>query len=161
MHPDLDRPYRRLSKLPLRPVLAVAPALALALFATGCSPEPPAASKPLVAPSAPGKYAPQTRRSALVVPEPPAEIIDAGALVNEHNCLLCHGESGQSPGPSFTDIQGAYTRRKDLMLEVLAQKIIRGGAGNWGLVPMPANDRLRIEEARSVAKLILEAPTGQ
>ena len=33
------------------------------------------------------------------------------------------------------------------MLEVLAQKIIIGGAGNWGIVPIVPNEHLSLDEA--------------
>jgi cytochrome c len=38
---------------------------------------------------------------------------------------------------------------------VLAGKIIRGGGGNWGLVPMVPNQRVDEIEARILAQWIL------
>jgi cytochrome c len=39
---------------------------------------------------------------------------------------------------------------------VLAGKIILGGAGNWGIVPMVANDQVSMTEARQIAEWILD-----
>jgi cytochrome c len=44
----------------------------------------------------------------------------------------------------------------DGIVEVLAQKIISGGAGNWGVVPMVPNEQVTIEQARAMARWILE-----
>jgi cytochrome c551/c552 len=43
------------------------------------------------------------------------------------------------------------------MTEVLARKIIHGGGGNWGMVPMVPNQWLTMEEARSMSTWILGA----
>jgi len=42
------------------------------------------------------------------------------------------------------------------MTDVLAGKIIRGGGGNWGNVPMVANQRVNEEQARIMAEWILQ-----
>jgi cytochrome c551/c552 len=42
------------------------------------------------------------------------------------------------------------------MAEVLAQKIISGGGGNWGLVPMVPAPHVTLEEARLMAGWILD-----
>ena len=41
------------------------------------------------------------------------------------------------------------------MLEVLARKIVHGGGGNWGLVPMVPNEHVTLEDARAMAAWIL------
>ena len=41
------------------------------------------------------------------------------------------------------------------MIDVLAQKIIDGGAGNWGVVPMVPNEHVSLDEARQIVAWIL------
>jgi cytochrome c551/c552 len=40
-------------------------------------------------------------------------------------------------------------------VEVLAHKIVLGGGGSWGVVPMPPSDPMPLEEARVIARWIL------
>jgi cytochrome c len=40
-------------------------------------------------------------------------------------------------------------------VEALAQKIIHGGAGNWGDIPMIPNERVSIDDARALARWVL------
>jgi len=45
-------------------------------------------------------------------------------------------------------------------IEPLAQKIIHGGAGNWGSIPMIPNERVSLEEARALVRWILTLQPG-
>jgi cytochrome c len=47
------------------------------------------------------------------------------------------------------------------MTDVLARKIVRGGGGNWGSVPMVPNRWVTIDDARTMAAWILSLPTSQ
>lgn len=76
-------------------------------------------------------------------------------LVARARCLACHQMQESSLGPSWLAIAARHAERKDLMLEVLAGKIVRGGGGNWGLVPMVPNQNVTVAEARSMAQWIL------
>lgn len=81
---------------------------------------------------------------------------DGEALVTSKMCYACHQMSGASIGPPWQAIAARHASRKDLMVDVLAGKIIRGGGGNWGLVPMVPNQRVNEKEARTLAAWILE-----
>ena len=80
---------------------------------------------------------------------------DGATLVQACRCYACHHMTDNLLGPSYTEIAARHAARKDVMVEVLAEKIIVGGAGNWGVVPMVPNEHVSIEEARTIAKWIL------
>ncbi len=76
-------------------------------------------------------------------------------LVTSKMCYACHQLDGASLGPPWRAIAARHVARRDVMVEVLAGKIIRGGGGNWGLVPMVPNQRVSEAEARVMAQWIL------
>lgn len=77
-------------------------------------------------------------------------------LVTSKMCYACHQMDKASIGPSWQAIAARHSARKELMTDVLAGKIIRGGGGNWGLVPMVPNQRVSEEEAMILARWVLE-----
>lgn len=81
---------------------------------------------------------------------------DGAKLVQKHRCYPCHAMTENLLGPSYTAIAVRHAARNDAMVEVLAEKIITGGAGNWGVVPMVPNEQVSLDEARLIAKWILE-----
>lgn len=101
------------------------------------------------------------RLSALVILlclMPPAVIADqadGATLLREKRCVACHDLSRTLLGPSYRAIAARHAAQKDLMVEVLARKIIVGGAGNWGVVPMVPNEHVSLEEARAMSRWIL------
>lgn len=80
---------------------------------------------------------------------------DAEALLVEKRCIACHDVARTLLGPSYKAIAARHGAQKDSMIEVLAQKIIVGGAGNWGVVPMVANEHVSLDEARAMSRWIL------
>jgi cytochrome c len=77
------------------------------------------------------------------------------SLVQEKMCYACHQMEAASLGPPWRAIAARHAARRELMIDVLAGKIIRGGGGNWGLVPMVPNQRVSEEEARVLADWVL------
>ena len=73
------------------------------------------------------------------------------ALAKSKNCLTCHQVDKKVVGPSYKDVAKKYTAADEPML---AEKIIKGGKGNWGPVPMPPN-KVTPDEANKLAKWIL------
>lgn len=73
------------------------------------------------------------------------------ALAKSKNCLTCHQVDKKVVGPSYKDVANKYTAKDEPML---AEKIIKGGKGNWGPVPMPPN-KVTPDEANKLAKWIL------
>lgn len=85
-----------------------------------------------------------------------ATAADGEALLREKRCVACHDVSKPLLGPPYKAIAARHAAQKETMVEVLAQKIIAGGAGNWGVVPMVPNDHVTLDEARAMSRWILE-----
>lgn len=75
-------------------------------------------------------------------------------LAKAKNCMACHAAANKLVGPSFKDIAGKYSGQKDAENK-LSQKVVKGGSGAWGAVPMPANPQVSDAEARALVKWIL------
>jgi cytochrome c len=75
-------------------------------------------------------------------------------LANKKNCLACHQADRKLVGPSYKDVAAKYSGDKQAV-DKLAQKIMKGGAGAWGPVPMPANPQVSEAEARQLAAWIM------
>jgi cytochrome c551/c552 len=84
---------------------------------------------------------------------------DGAALVSKSLCYACHQMSDASIGPPWQAIATRHAPRKDVMRDVLVSRVLRGGGGNWGLVPMVPNQRVSEAEARIMVEWILaQAP---
>ena len=75
-------------------------------------------------------------------------------LAAKKNCLACHQVDKKLVGPSYKDVAAKYAGDKEAP-DKLAQKIMKGGSGVWGPVPMPANPQVSEAEARQLAAWIL------
>ena len=75
-------------------------------------------------------------------------------LANSKVCMGCHAVDRKIIGPSFKDVAARYAGQPDAAAR-LAEKMIKGGSGAWGAVPMPANPKVTPEEARQLAAWVL------
>jgi cytochrome c len=75
-------------------------------------------------------------------------------LAQQKNCLACHATDKKVIGPAYKDVAAKYAGQKDAA-DKLAQKIMKGGAGVWGPVPMPANPQVNEAEAKKLAAWVL------
>jgi cytochrome c len=75
-------------------------------------------------------------------------------LAREKVCMGCHAVDRKLIGPSFKDVAARYAGQPDAVAR-LSERIIKGGSGAWGVVPMPANPRLSPEDARTLAIWVL------
>ena len=75
-------------------------------------------------------------------------------LATAKNCMACHAVATKLVGPSFKDVAAKYAGQKDAT-DKLAGKIIKGGSGVWGPVPMPANAQVNPDESKKLAAWIL------
>ncbi|MEQ1437921.1 c-type cytochrome [Fontimonas sp. SYSU GA230001] len=57
-------------------------------------------------------------------------------LAQQHGCLACHGIANRIVGPAFHDVAAKYKGQAGAAAALL-DKLAKGGAGNWGPVPMP------------------------
>ncbi|WP_315968005.1 c-type cytochrome [Acidovorax bellezanensis] len=76
------------------------------------------------------------------------------ALAKSKNCMACHAVDKKLVGPAFKDVAAKYASQKDAT-EKLAAKIIKGGGGVWGPVPMPANAAVSEADAKTLAAWVL------
>lgn len=84
-----------------------------------------------------------------------AAMADAGLdLAKAKNCLACHAVSSKLVGPAYKDVAAKYAGQKGIE-DKLAQKILKGGSGAWGAIPMPANPQVNEAEAQTLAKWVL------
>lgn len=76
------------------------------------------------------------------------------ALAKAKNCLACHATDKKVLGPSYKEVAAKYAGQKDAA-DKLAAKIIKGGVGVWGQIPMPANAQVNDAEAKKLVAWIL------
>jgi len=76
------------------------------------------------------------------------------ALAKSKNCLACHAVDKKLVGPAYQDVAKKYAGQKDAAAK-LATKIMKGGSGVWGAVPMPANTQVNEAEAKKLADWVL------
>ncbi len=64
------------------------------------------------------------------------------ALAEELGCVNCHAIDRKVTGPAWAEVSKRYRTKRDdpAFVEQLAKKVSRGGSGNWGDLPMIAND---------------------
>lgn len=75
------------------------------------------------------------------------------ALATSRNCMACHAVDRKVVGPSYKAVAEKYAGQN--VADKLAAKIVKGGAGVWGPVPMPANAQVSEAESRRLAAWIL------
>ena len=76
------------------------------------------------------------------------------ALARSKNCLACHGIDNKIVGPAFKDVAAKYKGDADAVA-ALAAKVIKGGSGTWGSIPMPPNSTVSQAEAEQLVNWIL------
>ena len=76
------------------------------------------------------------------------------ALATAKNCMACHAVDKKLVGPAYKDVAAKYAGQTDAV-DKLSVKIMKGGAGVWGPVPMPANTQVNEAEAKKLAAWVL------
>jgi len=76
-------------------------------------------------------------------------------LAQQKNCMACHAVDKKVVGPAYKDVAAKYAGQKDAV-DKLAQKVMKGGAGAWGAVPMPANPQVSEAEAKTLVQWVLQ-----
>ena len=106
-----------------------------------------------VAKKGPLKTAPSNEKKAAPV-KAAAKATSGSALIAKSDCLTCHKQNEQLIGPSFSAIAKKY-RNTTANTETLAMKIIKGGTGKWGNVPMTPHPTISKKEAVEMVRYIL------
>lgn len=78
----------------------------------------------------------------------------AQTLISKGNCRACHLVDAQLVGPAFRMIADKYEDDENALAD-LTRKIVIGGRGVWGEVPMPPNGLVTEAEAVQILKYVL------
>nr|WP_295775718.1 c-type cytochrome [Rhodoferax sp.] len=76
------------------------------------------------------------------------------ALAKAKNCMACHAIDKKVVGPAYKDVAKKYAGDAKAP-DMLAAKVIKGGSGVWGPVPMPANAQVNDAEAKKLVAWVL------
>ncbi|TXG87984.1 MAG: c-type cytochrome [Thermomicrobiales bacterium] len=83
-----------------------------------------------------------------------APVMASQELAQKKNCLACHAVDKKLVGPAYKEVAAKYKADKGAEAK-LAEKVVKGGSGVWGQVPMPPNPQVSADEAKTLAKWIL------
>ncbi|MEJ5994629.1 c-type cytochrome [Pedobacter sp. Du54] len=75
-------------------------------------------------------------------------------LIAKADCVGCHQKETKIIGPAYQDIAAKYPANEE-NINLLANKIIKGGKGVWGTVPMTPHAKITQEDAKQMATYIL------
>ena len=64
-------------------------------------------------------------------------------------------ERGATIGPAYSDVAAKYSPAADTTVNRLVKKIITGGSGIWGTVPMTPHPALKEEDVKTIVTYIL------
>ncbi|HWA13865.1 MAG TPA: c-type cytochrome [Burkholderiales bacterium] len=77
----------------------------------------------------------------------------AKALAQSKNCFACHAVDKKLVGPAYTEVSKKYKGAAGAEA-ALIKKVIHGGGGVWGTIPMPPNP-VKEDEAKLLVEWIL------
>jgi cytochrome c len=75
-------------------------------------------------------------------------------LIAKSDCLTCHKVNDKLTGPAYRDVANKY-ENNSANVTMLAGKIIKGGQGVWGTIPMTPHAQMNEADAEQMAKYIL------
>lgn len=93
-----------------------------------------------------------TSSGATAVEHASAGSLSGEQMIETLDCSGCHSVTEKMVGPSYQEIAAKYT---DKDTELLASKIIEGGSGVWGGVPMSPHPQVSKEDAEKMVQYIL------
>ena len=81
-------------------------------------------------------------------------------LIAASDCTTCHklnkeASSGASIGPAYSEVAAKYSPAADTTVDRLIKKVISGGSGVWGTVPMTPHPMLKPEDVKTMVTYIL------
>ena len=76
-------------------------------------------------------------------------------MMKKEGCNACHSEDKKLVGPSYKEVAAKY-RGNPKAVEMLVEKVKKGGSGVWGPIPMPPNSpRVSDADIKKMVELIL------
>ena len=119
--------------------------------ACGSGGDKPAASKDSTASTAPA--ASGTTASSSPADDKAIELIGAS------DCTTCHrlhqADGGSAIGPAYDQVATKYNPAADTTVDRLIKKIVSGGSGIWGSVPMTPHPALKTDDVKTMVTYIL------
>ncbi|HVU95743.1 MAG TPA: c-type cytochrome [Puia sp.] len=80
-------------------------------------------------------------------------------LIGASDCTTCHrlhkAQGGSSIGPAYDDVAAKYSPAADTTVDRLVKKVISGGSGVWGTVPMTPHPNLKPEDVKTMVTYVL------
>ncbi|WP_209389691.1 c-type cytochrome [Chryseobacterium sp. RR2-3-20] len=86
------------------------------------------------------------------LPSPVVKNVSGQTLMESSDCMSCHNINEKMIGPSYQEIAAKYS---DKDIEKLASKIIEGGSGVWGEIPMAPHSQFSKDDAKKMVEYIL------
>lgn len=99
----------------------------------------------------------ETKKDETTASTTPAEDPEAQRgfdMIAKSDCFTCHKTSEKSTGPAYTAVAAAYDNTAET-IDSLAHKIIAGGQGKWGTIPMTAHPTLALDSAKIMVKYVM------
>ncbi len=81
-------------------------------------------------------------------------------LIAKSDCLTCHKVDEKLTGPSYREVANKYASQAPGVIPQLAEKVIKGGSGVWGEVPMLPHPTISQADAEQMVKYILLLKTN-
>lgn len=75
-------------------------------------------------------------------------------LIAKSDCLTCHKVSEKLTGPAYKEVAAKY-ENTEANVTLLAEKVMKGGQGVWGPIPMTPHAALSEADAKQMVKYIL------
>jgi cytochrome c len=75
-------------------------------------------------------------------------------IIAKNDCLTCHKIDEKLVGPAYKEVAKKYAGM-DTAVQYLANKVIAGGSGVWGEVPMAPHAALSMDDAKALAEYVL------
>jgi cytochrome c len=79
---------------------------------------------------------------------------DMPDLAKKYGCANCHSIDQRAVGPKWQDVANKYKGDAGAAAH-LATKIVQGGSGVWGVIPMPDNPKISDSEVKELVTFIL------
>ena len=95
-----------------------------------------------------------TTTAAPVAEAKDPEVEKGLGLVAKSDCFTCHKLTEASIGPAYSAVAAKYKGQENI-IDTLAQKIIKGGSGNWGTVLMIPHPQIPKEDAEAMVHYIM------
>jgi cytochrome c len=75
-------------------------------------------------------------------------------LIGAGDCTTCHEIDKKKIGPAYVDVANKYPNTQ-ATIDTLVNKVIKGGQGNWGAIPMAPHPTLAEADVREMVKYIM------